>query len=308
MAERGSGGPAGPDTALHAFGEAGALAGRLAAALGAPLRAVEVHRFPDGEARVRVEARPGEDAVVLRSLAPPDGRILEVLFAADALRRCGARRVTLVAPYLGYMRQDAVFREGEAVSQRVVGGLLGRAFDRVLAVEAHLHRVRRLADVVPCEARSLPAGEALAGAGEDEAEPLCVVGPDAESAPWVRDVAHRLGWPWVVGCKSRRGDAQVEVALPPLPGGVDGALLVDDVVSSGATLAAAARALHRAGVRRVEAAVVHPLLAQGAQARLRDAGVARLRSTDTLAHPSNAWSVAPILARALRDGGREGSA
>jgi ribose-phosphate pyrophosphokinase len=252
---------------------------------------------------VRVDARPGEDAVLLRGLEDPNARVLEVLFAADALRRRRARRVTLVAPYLGYMRQDAVFREGEAVSQRVVGGLLGAAFDRVLTVEAHLHRVRRLDEVVPCRARSLSAAPALAAVAEGEPAPLCLVGPDAESAPWVEALAGRLGWPWRVGRKHRRGDAEVEVEIPALPAGVAGALLVDDVASTGATLAAAAEALARQGVVRIEGVVVHALFAPGAEARLRRAGLARVRSTDTIPHPTNALPVAPLLAEALREAG-----
>jgi ribose-phosphate pyrophosphokinase len=289
--------------ALHAFDDGREQAERLAAALGQGWRPVEVHRFPDGESCVRVDARADEDAVVLRSLPDPNGRILELLFAADALRRRGARRLTLVAPYLAYMRQDAVFREGEAVSQRVVGGLLGRAFDRVLTVEAHLHRVARLDEVVPCEARSLSAAPVLAAVAAEEPEPLCLVGPDVESEPWVRTLAERLGWPFVVGRKRRHGDARVEVQIPRPPPDVAGALLVDDVVSSGATLAAAARALGDHGVGRVEALVVHALFGPGAAERLREAGVARVRSTDTVPHPTNALPVAPLLAEALRAAG-----
>jgi ribose-phosphate pyrophosphokinase len=113
-------------------------------------------------------------------------------------------------------------------------------------------------------------------------------------------LAESAGLPWIVGRKERLGDRRVEVRLPALPRGARRALLVDDVVSSGATLAAAARALRRAGARRVEAVVVHAIFSPGAPRRLAAAGIARVVSTDSVAHPSNAIGLAPLLAAALR--------
>jgi ribose-phosphate pyrophosphokinase len=92
----------------------------------------------------------------------------------------------------------------------------------------------------------------------------------------------------------------VQVEIPPLPRRARRALLVDDVASSGATLCAAARALRRAGATRIEAVVVHALFAPGALRRLAAAGIEKVVSSDTVAHPSNAIGVAPILAAALR--------
>ena len=103
----------------------------------------------------------GVEAILVQSFNDPDRKLMPALLAADALRRAGASRVTLVAPYLAYMRQDRVFRSGEPISQRVFGQCLGRAFDRVLTVEAHLHRTHRLSDVTG-RARSLSAAPAIA--------------------------------------------------------------------------------------------------------------------------------------------------
>jgi ribose-phosphate pyrophosphokinase len=256
-----------------------------------------VHRFPDGESLVRVRALRGPHAVVVRSLHDPNAKLVEVLLAADALRRAGARRVTLVAPYLAYMRQDAVFAPGEPVSQRVVGEALGRAFDAVLTMEAHLHRVRRLADVVR-GGRSLSAAPALAAWVRRAGAGCVLVGPDAESEPWVRAIAAAAGLPWVVGRKERLGDDRVRLRLPPLPP-CRWAAVVDDIASSGATIAAAARIVRRAGVRRVEAAVVHAVFAPGARARIRAAGVRRIVSCDTIPHSTNAVPTAPLLAACL---------
>jgi ribose-phosphate pyrophosphokinase len=266
------------------------------------VRTLALHRFPDGESlvRARVAAR---EAILLRSLHDPDGKLVPLLLAADALRRAGARRVVLVAPYLPYMRQDRVFRRGEPLSQGVVGRLLGDGFDRVLTVEAHLHRTPRLGDVVTCPARSLPAAPLLARWCASHPALRLVVGPDEESEPWVRGLARRAGLAWAVGRKRRLGDRRVRLALPELPKLPAGArcLVVDDIASSGGTLAAAARALRRRGLR-VDALVVHALFAPGALRRLRAAGIERVVSCDTVPHATNRIRVAPLLAAALPGG------
>lgn len=293
---------------LHAFEDSRRFGAALARATGAPLRRVHVHRFPDGESRVRVRAPASAHAVLVRSLDAPDPKLVETLLAADALRRAGARRVTLTAPYLPYMRQDAVFAPGDAISQRVVGDLLGRSFDRVVTVEAHLHRIRRLGEVFPCPARSLTAAPAIARWLRRTAPRALVAGPDEESAPWVRAIAHDAGVPWLVAAKRRLGDARVRVEVPPWPERRSAplAVIVDDIASSGATLAATARALRRAGAGRVWVVVVHALFARGALARIARAGVTRVVSCDTVAHPSNAIRVAPLVARALAGRAEEG--
>lgn len=295
-----------PATRLHVFPDSLAFGRRLAAALRRPWRPVELRRFPDGESLVRVDHRAGDDAVLVRTLHDPNAKLVEVILAADALRHAGARRLTLVAPYLPYMRQDAVFAPGEPVSQRIVGALLGGLFERVLTVEAHLHRVRRLSAVVPGAARSLSAAPAIAAWVARHAPDALLIGPDAESAAWVRAVARRAGVRFVVGEKQRLGARRVRLALPPLPDGSRRAVLLDDIASSGATLAATARALRRAGFSAVDVVVVHALCTAGALERIRRAGVRRIVSCDTVPHPSNAIDVAPLLAAAL--GGRQRSA
>jgi ribose-phosphate pyrophosphokinase len=194
-----------------------------------------------------------------------------------------------------------VFRAGDAVSQRVIGALVGSAFERVLCVEAHLHRARRLADVVPCRARSLSAAPAVAEWLRRTAGAGVVVGPDEESAAWVRAIARGVGARALVGRKRRLGDRRVRVSLPALPLGAAGrrAVVVDDVAASGATLAATVRALRRAGAPRVDVVVVHAIFGAGALARVARAGARRIVSCDTLAHPTNRIPVAPLVADAL---------
>jgi ribose-phosphate pyrophosphokinase len=283
---------------LLAFHDEAAAAGRLARALGVELGLVEVHDFPDGESLPTV---PGADrtTVIYRSLDRPNPKLMPLLLAADAARRAGADRVVLVCPYLCYLRQDAVFVPGEPVSRDVICGLLGRAFDRVVTVDAHLHRTKDLSAAMGVPADDLsaagPLAEALGGSA-------VVIGPDRESAPWAQRIADRLGGELVVFDKVRGGDRRVSLNAPDLSA-VKGrrVVIVDDVASSGSTLIAATEQLKRAGAASVEVGVVHALYGPDDAARLKAAGVERVVSTDSVAHPTNAAPLADLLAEALRE-------
>ncbi len=287
-------------TLVHVFPDSETFGKQFADAARLAQKPVALHHFPDGETLVRVHTPPGRHAILVRSLHHPNTKLVETLLAADALRRAGAHRVTLVAPYLPYMRQDAVFAPGEPISQYVIGDCLHRAFDRVLTLEAHLHRTMRLSDVISPRAKSHSAAPAIARWVQQTGSHVLLVGPDAESEPWIRSIARAAECPWVVGKKNRLGDRRVEIYFSALPTATR-AVLVDDIASSGATLSAAARALRRAGFSTVDAVVVHAIFAPGAQARIARAGIRRLVSCDTIPHPTNAIAVASLLAKTVKD-------
>jgi ribose-phosphate pyrophosphokinase len=285
---------------LHAFADDAAPAGRLAAALGIACAALDSHRFPDGEHRVTA-AGTTPTALVYRSLADPDAKLVELLLAADALRRRGASRLVLVAPYLPYMRQDTQFKPGEAVSQSVIGGLLGQAFDAVLTVDPHLHRTPDLAAVLP-GAISISAAATIAQAlhGKLPAETV-LIGPDAESRPWVAAVARPLGLDFIVATKQRHGDRSVTITLAPIDSRP--AFLVDDLLSSGGTLIACAAQLRDGGTTLAGAAVTHCLASADDLAGLAAAGITPLIACDSILGPAATLSLAPALAAALRQHG-----
>lgn len=276
---------------------------RLAALLGVPLREIALHRFPDGEIRVTV-GPAASTTIIYAALDQPNDKLLAILFAAEALRRAGARRLVLLAPYLCYMRQDTAFHEGEAISQKVVGRLIAATVDRVITVDAHLHRTTDIKAVFPgIEAENLSAMAAIAitlrGTGIDPA--TVVIGPDAESRPWVSDLAGQLGLAHTVAQKIRRGDRAVEISFAEaaLVGGRP-VLLVDDIVSSGGTLIACAKALKAAGATAIDVVITHALFPPEMAAEFAAAGIRSVRSTSSVPHPTNAIPLDDILATALR--------
>ncbi len=287
---------------LQSLPTAAAEAARLAARLGVPAHTIEVHRFPDGELRVTV-GPAAATTIVYASLDHPNDKLLALLFASEALRRGGARRLVLVAPYLCYMRQDAAFHDGEAISQKTIGRLLAGNVDRVVTVDAHLHRTKDIHDVFPgIDADNLSAMPAIAEAlRASSIDPTTIiVGPDAESRPWVADLARRLDLQHAVAQKTRRSDRSVAIdfADPALFAGRP-VLLIDDIVSSGGTLATCAKALHAAGAATIDAIVTHALFPPELVHTLFEAGIRSVRSSDSVPHPTNAIMLDGILADAL---------
>lgn len=291
--------------AIHSFDDGAGPAAALAQELGIAFAPIRHHRFPDGESLVQVDAeKAGGCALLYRSLDDPDGKLVELLLAAAALRDNGATRVVLVAPYLGYMRQDIAFRPGQAVSQRVVGHLLADHFDGVLTVDPHLHRIAALGEVMPgIAAVSLSAASVLA-AGLGDAARTMLAGPDAESRQWVESIARLSGVPVLLGSKERHGDRAVTVTFdePHLARDCR-VVLVDDVIASGTTLVRAAEVLLAAGASSVEVLATHCLASEEDLARLAAAGITRLRATDSVAGPVATMPLASLLARAVRDAG-----
>jgi ribose-phosphate pyrophosphokinase len=285
---------------LLAFDDERALAQGLAAALGWPLAPIGRHRFPDGESRLRLPPALPAHAVLLRGLQQPNEKIAELMLAAAGARELGAQRLTLVSPYLAYMRQDMAFTPGEVVSQRHLGRALAAWFDAVITVDPHLHRVSTMDEVVPGRRGLAVSAAPLLGAWVAQQLPgALLIGPDEESRQWVAVAAAHGGLAHSVCRKQRHGDTAVDVALPDVDVQGRAVVLLDDVASTGRTLVAAARGVLARGAAAVDVAVTHALLVGDAEAQLRAAGVRHVWSTDTVPHPSNVVSIVPLLARAL---------
>ena len=278
-----------------------AFAAQLAGALGGELGRIETRHFPDGESYVRLHGDPSGRAVdLVCSLAQPDRQFLPLVFAADAARELGASAVNLVAPYLAYMRQDIRFQPGECISSLSFARLLSSTFDTLLTVDPHLHRHPTLASLYTIPTATLHAAPLLADWIAANVPAPLVVGPDEESEQWAGAIAARIGVPHVVLRKVRHGDRSVEIQVPDLAAHRDRTpVLVDDIASSGRTLAVATHQLVGQGLRQPECVVVHALLDEAAYAEL--SGVfSRVTSTDAVPHPSNRIALAPLLADALR--------
>ena len=233
------------------------------------------------------------------ALDRPDAKFLPLIFAANTARDLGASKIGLIAPYLAYMRQDRRFHPGEAITSRSMARLLSANFDWLVTVDPHLHRYKSLGEIYSIPTRVLHAAPLIADWIAANVEKPVLIGPDAESAQWVGDVAGQVGAPFTVLEKTRRGDRDVEVRIRDghaISGRAP--VLIDDIISSGQTMLKAVRLLRQTTAIAPVCVAVHGVFAQGADEMLQAEG-ARLVTSNSVPHPTNAIDVSALLAEGM---------
>ena len=286
---------------ILAFPDYLSQAQRLAARLNAPLAEVTLHHFPDSESLIRLPPSLPEHVIVCRSLNQPNDKLIELLLCATTARELGAKRLTLVAPYLSYMRQDIANQPGEAVSQRIIGKLLAGLFDDVLTVDPHLHRISSLDQAIPIKnAISLTAADEIGRFLKQKLDYAVLLGPDSESEQWVANIAGKIGFDYAIAHKERLGDKQVEITLPDYDYRNKPVIIIDDVASTGRTIAQAARLLQAAGSKDIYAVVTHALFCDDAEAHILKTGIKAIWSTDSIDHTTSCIKLDTLLADAVK--------
>lgn len=280
------------------------ISGRLAKLLGAELVRIESKRFPDGESYVRIPVDPsGREVVVVQTMDEPrDKRILELALITDALKEAGASRVSGVVPYLAYMRQDRVFRQGEPISIRAVLRMLHAAgLDALLVVEPH--KPEELQYFPGTHGYISPMNLLARHVSKLVHNPL-VLSPDLGGIRRARMFAESLGADFDY-LEKKRDRVTGEVTVKPKNLDAEGrdVVIVDDIISTGGTMALAARVLRKQGARRVIAVCVHALLVGGALDKLLAAGISRVVAANTLPTPPavDVVDVSPLIASGLKD-------
>ena len=286
---------------ILAFPDYGDQCQCIATQLHIPLVEIVLHHFPDSESYLRLPPSLSEHVIVCRSLNQPNDKLVELLLCAKTARELGAKRLTLVVPYLGYMRQDIANQPGEAVSQRIIGSLLADLFDDVITVDPHLHRISSLDQAIPIKnAISLTAADDIGRFLKQTMQNAMLLGPDSESEQWLARVANVTGFDYCVARKERQGDKQVEITLPTRQYANQPIVIVDDMVSTGRTIGKAASLLQSMGYIDISAVVTHPLFCGDAEAHIRQSGVKTIWRTDSISHPTACIRLDNLLARAIQ--------
>ena len=281
------------------------LAAAVANHLGVESDGCNLARFPDGELRPTIENVCGADVYIIQSTAPPvNEHIVELLLLLDACRRSRSARVTAVVPYFGYARQDRRTAPGQALGSTVIAHAIAAAgADRLVVIDPH---TPALEAQCPIPVETLTAVPTLSGELAPELpEGSVVVAPDLGAVKLAERYAEVLHGPVAVVRKERESGAAV-CALD-IAGDVRGrpAVIVDDMITTGATIEAAAGLLRSRGAAPdIVVAATHGLFVHAAVNRLRDLDLGRVLVTDTVA-PKEAGavidvcSIAPTLAMAI---------
>ncbi len=238
-------------------------------------------RFPDGELWLQLEDPvAGRDCGLLGSLAPPDAQTLSTLLLADTLRRAGARRILAVLPYLGYARQDRPASTRSLGAAWVGSQLAGAGVDEVMTVDIHSEAARAC---YPIPVTSLsPARLFASELPGDSLEELTIVAPDKGARERCAAVADSAGIAAPVAHLRKHRTAE-GVVHRELVGNVGSrAVLVDDILDTGATLLSACAELRRAGVGELTVMATHGTLSGERWRELAQHGVRRIVLTDTI--------------------------
>lgn len=283
------------------------LATEIASYLNINLGRAIVGTFRNGETRVKLEenVRGSDVFVVQPTCTPVNQNLMELLLLTDALRRASARRVTAVVPYYGYAKQEKKTTGREPISAKLVANLIRTAgADRVLTMDLHAPAIEGFFDI-PVD--HLQAGPLLAEYIRDIHLPnLVVVSPDAGGVGRANNFRERIGAGLAIIAKQR---PQPDVAeMIEMVGDVDGktAIIVDDLISTGGTLAEAARSLRARGAKQVYACATHGIFAGEAIGIMAESPLVETIVTNTVPLPDDcsrarikSISVAPLFAEAI---------
>lgn len=280
------------------------LAEKISKLSGVKLMNVEHKLFPDGESYLRFPGRVrGEDLIVVQGTHPPQDRhIFQAYLLAETALDLGARSVSLIAPYLAYARQDRRFLEGEAVSLSAVLKLMKLVgYQKIYTVNIHSPWVIRSSPIplIDLHAEEILAEHIKALGLKD----LTIVSVGKKGETMAKRVAERLRSRYLVAKSSRdkvTGEVSIEIERLEKEGNV---VVVDDIISTGGTMAKLVKAIKDMGVHRIIAACIHGLMVGDAAKKIIDAGAERIVSSDTIPSEYSKYSVAKILSEKIVEEG-----
>jgi len=266
------------------------------------LRIMEIEHkiFPDGESYLRFpEEVSGEDLIVLQGTHPPQDRhLIQAILIGENALDLGARSITLISPYLAYARQDKRFLDGEAVSIKTILKTFHQVgYRKIYTINIHSPWI---AEESPIPLIDLRAERVLAqhlktiGLGDSFIVSMGKKGEEMASM-----VARELNTGYASAESSRdRRTGEVRVELEEVS--AEKAVVVDDIISTGGTMASVIRELKKMGVKSVYAACIHALLVGGAVEKIMSSGAERIIASDTIPNSYAEYSIAGLIAEAIR--------
>lgn len=287
---------------IFAFPQYEKLAATISAKTGFALGSLIFRRFPEGESYIKLNSDvKNQKVILLCGLENADEKIMALMFFAKTAKELGASEVGLVAPYLGYMRMDKRFNDGEAITSNIFAEFLSKQIDWLVTIDPHLHRHKTLEEIYSIPCQTLHATNEIAAWIKDNVANPILIGPDEESKQWVSKIAEKSDLPFVILEKIRHGDRDVEVSFPQIEKYRECTpILVDDIISTARTMIETVQHLQKLKTKAPICIGVHAIFVGDAFAELKKAGAAQIVSCNTIAHESNGINLDSLLVDALK--------
>jgi len=278
------------------------LADNICNTLGFERGKFEMRSFPDGETYIRLESEvKGKNAIVVCTLDRPDSKLLPLYFLSEIISDGGAYRLTLVAPYLAYMRQDKQFNPGECVTSHHFANLLSSFIDELITVDPHLHRISSLDKIYSVRTHTIHCAPLISSWIKENIPNPLLIGPDGESKQWVSEIAEDAGARYTVLNKVHIGSDKVKVSVPHIEKyrKTHTPVIVDDIMSSGKTMIETLGHLKREGTLPPICLGIHAIFAGDAYEKIKEGGAQRIVTCNTIPHSSNSIDVNSLIVNAV---------
>lgn len=268
----------------------------LSKILGAPLAKIITKRFPDSELYVRLlDDVEGEEVVIVQTTYP-DPNIIELFLLQNAAIEADAEIITTVIPYFGYARQDTMFKKGEAISAKAIAELISLNSDRVITVDPHKEYIL---DFFETEAFSCSAVPNIAEYFKTKDLDL-ILAPDKGALERAKKASNIVACDFDYMEKTRIDGETVEIKPKNLDVKNMKVGIIDDIISTGGTMAKSIKELRKQGASKVFVSCTHGLFADSAIKKLKSAGCNEIISTDTIENDYSKVKIASTIAELLK--------
>jgi ribose-phosphate pyrophosphokinase len=244
----------------------------------ASLVPVEIKRFPDGELYIRIQESLTGESVIIIQTTYPDQYIIELFLLIDAVKRAKADQITVVIPYFGYARQDKQFKDGEPVSAQVLAKLISIDVNEIITLDPHKEHIL---DFFTVPATSISAVDSIADFLRNKHIDF-VLAPDEGAIHRAKKAADKLDCDFDYMQKTRVDGSTIKIAPKKIHVKGKNTVIIDDIISTGGTMATSIQELKKQGAKKVYVACTHGLFAGNAIKKLKSAGCEEIIATDSI--------------------------
>ena len=256
-----------------------------------------LHEFPDEENSITIKSNIKDKKIILLTgLEKPNQKILTLIFFAQLAKELGAKNITLISPYLAYMRQDKRSHPSEGLGAKYFAKILSHYFDSLITIEPHLHGYHSLKEIFTIPGVALRATHQVARWIQSHIQNPLIIGPDSGAKEWADEIALSLNAPCIILEKIRKGDRSVTIKLPNLDQFKNRTpVLVDDIISTGKTMIEAVKELNAIKMKPPVCLAVHGVFAEHAYQDLLAANVSKVVTCNTIKHVSNEIDISELI-------------